>query len=163
MLGELCRLATVSRPDTCARLARIAAHVNSQQGRDFFRINDSAKTAKICARATALKCTSTSHPLTPARGDFDGRMRTRGEKNATRNNVPCRVVEFYKPSQKASPGIVGLEDCESLFTHLRNTEAITESTWPATSGERHEHWVTTNRAMFIDHLGRGIPRTVPPR
>ena len=39
-LGELCWLATVSRPDICARLARIAYRINSLQGSDVYRIND---------------------------------------------------------------------------------------------------------------------------
>ena len=34
--------------------------------------------------------------------------------------------EFYAPSSRASPGFVGMEDCESLFTHLKNKEIVTE-------------------------------------
>ena len=45
-LGELCWLATVSRPDICARLARIASRINALTGSDVYRINDSAKTVK---------------------------------------------------------------------------------------------------------------------
>ena len=44
--GELSWLATVSRPDIGARLARIASRINSLQGVDVFRINDLAKTLK---------------------------------------------------------------------------------------------------------------------
>ena len=43
-LGELCWLATVSRPDICATLARIASRINSLQGVDVYRINNSVKT-----------------------------------------------------------------------------------------------------------------------
>ena len=42
-LGELCLLATVPRPDICARLARTASRVNSLQGSDVYRINDLVK------------------------------------------------------------------------------------------------------------------------
>ena len=28
--------------------------------------------------------------------------------------------EFYAPFSRISPGMVGMEDCESLFTHLKN-------------------------------------------
>ena len=38
--GELRWLATVSRPDMCARLACIASCIDSLQGVDVFRIND---------------------------------------------------------------------------------------------------------------------------
>ena len=41
-IGELCWLATASRPDICARLARIAYRVNSLKGSDVYRINDLA-------------------------------------------------------------------------------------------------------------------------
>ena len=33
---------------------------------------------------------------------------------------------FYEPFAKASPGMVGMVDCESLFTHLKNRKMITE-------------------------------------
>ena len=39
-LGQLRRLATVSRSVTCARLARLAAEVNALQERDIYRFND---------------------------------------------------------------------------------------------------------------------------
>ena len=45
-LGELCWLATVSRPDICARLARIASRINELTGSDVYRINDLVKTVK---------------------------------------------------------------------------------------------------------------------
>ena len=34
--------------------------------------------------------------------------------------------EFYGPVSRISPGLVGTEDCESLFTHLGNREMVTE-------------------------------------
>ena len=45
-LGELCWLATVSRPDICARLARIASRINELTGSDVYRINDVVKTGR---------------------------------------------------------------------------------------------------------------------
>ena len=54
-LGELRELATVSRPDICARLARVASRFNALQGCDVYRINESVKTAKERQQATVLK------------------------------------------------------------------------------------------------------------
>ena len=54
-LGELCWLATVSRPDTCARLARIATRINSLRGSDVYGINDLVKTAKLWNKAAVLQ------------------------------------------------------------------------------------------------------------
>ena len=34
--------------------------------------------------------------------------------------------EFYAPFSHISSGLVGTEDCESLFTHLKNKKMITE-------------------------------------
>ena len=45
-LGEWCWLGTVSRPDICARSARIAPRTNSLQGGDVYRINAPMETAK---------------------------------------------------------------------------------------------------------------------
>ena len=36
------------------------------------------------------------------------------------------IREFYAPFVGSSPGTVGLEDCESLFNHLRTKKMITE-------------------------------------
>ena len=33
---------------------------------------------------------------------------------------------FYAPFSRISPSMVGMEDCESLFTHLENREMVTE-------------------------------------
>ena len=54
-LGEPCWLATVPRPDICARLARIAPRVNSLQGADVYRANDLVNTVKMWQPATVLK------------------------------------------------------------------------------------------------------------
>ena len=34
--------------------------------------------------------------------------------------------EFYAPFSHISPGLVGMEDCESLFTHLEKKKTVTE-------------------------------------
>ena len=46
-LGELCWLATVSRPDICARLARFSSNINGLQVIDMYRINDLIKKVKM--------------------------------------------------------------------------------------------------------------------
>ena len=45
-LRELCWLATVSRPDICARLARFSANLNRLNVIDIYRIDDLIKTVK---------------------------------------------------------------------------------------------------------------------
>ena len=45
-LGELRWLATVSRPDTCARFTQWASKVNESQGSDVYRMNDLVKAEK---------------------------------------------------------------------------------------------------------------------
>ena len=42
-LGELSRLAAVSRPNICARLARLSANLNNFQVPDIYRITDLVK------------------------------------------------------------------------------------------------------------------------
>ena len=73
--GELCWLATLSRPDICARLAGIASCVSSSQGS-----NDLVKTVQAWQRATILKYCSSPHMSEHARGDLERKMRQRGEK-----------------------------------------------------------------------------------
>ena len=36
------------------------------------------------------------------------------------------LKEFYGPFSRVSSGLVGMEDCESLFTHLKNREVLIE-------------------------------------
>ena len=45
-LGKLARLAAVSGPDICARLAQLAARVISLHGSDIYRIKDLVETVK---------------------------------------------------------------------------------------------------------------------
>ena len=53
--GKLCWLATVSRPDVCARLARSSANLNSLEVIDIYRINDLIRTVKKWQSECALK------------------------------------------------------------------------------------------------------------
>ena len=61
-LGELRRVATVSRPDICARLARIAPR-NELWGSDVYRMNVLFRVAQEWRRTTVLRYASASHPL----------------------------------------------------------------------------------------------------
>ena len=51
-LGESRGLATVSRPDICTRLARVAHRVDLSQGSDVHRINGLVGTVQVWQRAT---------------------------------------------------------------------------------------------------------------
>ena len=53
-LEELCGRAKASRPDTCARLAQLAAKVNSFLARDFHRLNVLIQTSEAWRQTTAL-------------------------------------------------------------------------------------------------------------
>ena len=50
-LGELCWLATDSRPDSFTRRTRIAFRANPLRGMDVYRINDLVKTAQVSQQA----------------------------------------------------------------------------------------------------------------
>ena len=60
--GEICLVATAPRPDTCARLARIASRINALSGSDAYRINELARAVKEWQPATTRKYASPSHP-----------------------------------------------------------------------------------------------------
>ena len=79
-MGELCWLATVSRPDICARLAQLATKVNELQGSDIYRINALFKAVEIDQPRAVLKYASSSSPLFPAGSDKKGRHRVNGGK-----------------------------------------------------------------------------------
>ena len=85
-LGELCWLATVSRPDIRAPLARIASRVNSRQGRGVYRINDPVGTVQLWQQETVLKCASSTYAGTRVRGDVGGKMR------ATAGRIHCGAI-----------------------------------------------------------------------
>ena len=59
--GELRWLATVSRPDICARMARIASRTIALQSGNVYRINDVVKTAKKWQPAAVLKYVSSGN------------------------------------------------------------------------------------------------------
>ena len=192
MMGDLCWLATASRPGICARLAQLASKVDDLQGSDIYRINALIKTAKSGQPRAVSKYASSSFPLFPAGLDSKGRPRSNGERvrSSTLSLVgwsdaaygdrsqngkcrlgyligimssflsgPCHVLpwaskftrklvksslggevyafsemldhvallrEIYAPFSHISPGLVGMEDCESLFAHLKNRKMVTE-------------------------------------
>ena len=59
--GELCSAATVSRPATCALLARISPQSKSLCGGDAYCIKERARAARKWRKATVLKYASPSH------------------------------------------------------------------------------------------------------
>ena len=61
-LGEVCWVTAVSRPDICARLARIASRIDALCGSDVFRIDELVRVTRDWQQATALECASPSHP-----------------------------------------------------------------------------------------------------
>ena len=65
-LGELRWLPTVSRPDLCARPARLASKINSLPENDKYRVNDLMQTVQVWRPTAVLKCASSSHPNEPA-------------------------------------------------------------------------------------------------
>ena len=79
-LGELCWVATVSRPDLCARLARIASRINALCGSDVCRIHGLVRAVKDWQQATVLKYAPPSHPWkTLGRSDrVAGELKERG-------------------------------------------------------------------------------------
>ena len=77
-LGELRRLATVSRPDVCDRLARIASHANPTQGSDAYRTNDLVKTVNVWQQAAILKYLPSSRVGKSAQELDDGEMGNHG-------------------------------------------------------------------------------------
>ena len=79
-LGELCWSATVSQPDIRARLQRITTRANFLRGGDIAtRADDLVKTVKARQHSAPLRYSSSSNPGAPARGDADGRIRSRGD------------------------------------------------------------------------------------
>ena len=81
-LGELCWPSTVSRPDICARLARIASRINSLQGSDVYRINDLSKTARLWRKDVVFKFAASSQLRCAGKTPVDVKMRHRKEKRS---------------------------------------------------------------------------------
>ena len=68
-LGEMRWVAAVSRPDICARLARITPRINAPCGCDMYRINGLARVAEAWQHAAALWYASSSRPWETLAGD----------------------------------------------------------------------------------------------
>ena len=83
-LGELRWVATVSRPDICACLRRIASRINAVCGSDVYRLNGLVREVKDWQQAPVPKNASPSHPWkTLGRSDRVGKdLRARGERVA---------------------------------------------------------------------------------
>ena len=81
-LRKLRWLAAASRPDICARSARIASRVNSPQGSDVYRINDLARTVEAWRKASTLKYWDPSDAGKPGKDWRRGRC-----ANALRSSV----------------------------------------------------------------------------
>ena len=81
-LGKLLWVATVSRPDVCARLARIASMINALSGSDVYRIHDLARVVEDWQQVPAPKYASSSHSWKAlGRGDkVQGALRQGGER-----------------------------------------------------------------------------------
>ena len=79
-LGELCWVATVSRPNIRASLARVASRINALCGSDVYRIGELVRVAKEWQPATALMHASSSRPWkSPGREDrHQGALPKRG-------------------------------------------------------------------------------------
>ena len=93
-LGELCRLSTVSRPDICAHLARIASRVNSLRGSGVYRITDLARTAAVWRQAAVLKYLASPHMSKHAKGSKDGKVRQRWGDNSRVNYDPRGMARW---------------------------------------------------------------------
>ena len=81
-LGELRWVAAVSRPDICARLARIASRVSALCGSDMYRINELVRAEKDGQQATAPKYALSSQPSKGLGwgGKVQGALRKGGER-----------------------------------------------------------------------------------
>ena len=79
-LGGLCWSAAAPRPDICARLAQLAARLNSLKGSEVYRSNDLANTVKARQHAAIFRNAPCPHYSEFAPGAAGGRMRAGGEK-----------------------------------------------------------------------------------
>ena len=99
-LGELRRVATVSRPDICARLARIASKINAPCGSDVYRINGMVRAARDWQQATALKYASPSHPRRALGWGDEGQ----GAAQNRGGRVRCGSMTLVRWSDAANKG-----------------------------------------------------------
>ena len=108
--GELFGVAAFSRLDICDRLARIASLANSSQGSDVYRASNLVTTVPARRQAAILKCASSPYPGPPARGEADGRIRSRaGEVHCGAMTLVCWSVAIFAdqlPEGKCQLGYV---------------------------------------------------------
>ena len=71
--------------------------------------------------------------------------------------------EVYEPSVEMSPGMVGLEDCESLSGRLRNEEAAVEKYLVRFFREPSRRWKIVSWAAFNGLRELRIPWLASPR
>ena len=100
--GEPCWLATVSKPDICARLARTASRGNSLQGSDVYGTNDLVESVRVWQQAAISKYPPSSRMDTHARGDVDRKTRQRGEKKQCGTMTPVVWSDATYSDQSAN-------------------------------------------------------------
>ena len=94
---DLCWLATVSRPDICARLARIASRINALQGCDVYRIDELVKIAREWQQATELTYVSSSQLGPGNLAPRDAKMRhRRGKVNGNTRTLAGWSAAAYR-------------------------------------------------------------------
>ena len=100
LLIDLRWVASVSRPDICARLARIAPKIDAPRGRSLYRVSGLVRVAKERQLATVLRDASSSHPRKAlGRGDRPKRdLCNLGEK------ARCDSMSFLGLSDAAHGG-----------------------------------------------------------
>ena len=110
-LGELCWVTTVSRPDMCAQLARVASRIKSLCGGDVYRINVLARAVREGEEVMMLKYASPSHPWKGLRleGKAQGDLRNRGE------TLRCGTLSFFGWSGAAYGGQSTAGKCRSGY------------------------------------------------
>ena len=139
-LGELFCVAAFSRLDICDRLARIASLANSLQGSDVYRASNLVTTVPARRQAAILKCASSPYPGPPARGEADGRIRSRaGEVHCGAMTLVCWSVAIFAdqlPESKCRLGyVMGLTfstlngPCHFLQWASKLTRKLAKSCW----------------------------------
>ena len=64
-------------------------------------------------------------------------------------NRAALLQGFYAPFAGSSPGVVGLEDCESRYTHLKERSMITEKNLA-------RHYTSTQTTLEREELGNAL-------
>ena len=105
--GELCWVATVARPDFCARVAKIAPRINALCGEGVFRTNELVRVAKERQHATPLKYASSPRPWRAlgSGGQISADLGNRSEK------VHCSSMSLVGRSDAANEDRLGLAIC----------------------------------------------------